>query len=51
MINTNYSGQKQVVQRWFVKKVFLKILRNSPENTCAGVSLLIMLQTRGLELY
>ena len=32
----------------YVKKVFLKISRNSPENTCARVSFLIMLQAWGL---
>ena len=29
------------------KKVFLEILQNSPENTCARVSFLIKLQARG----
>ena len=33
-----------VVQRCSVKKVFLKILQNSQENTCARVSFLIKLQ-------
>ena len=32
-------------QRCSVKKVFLKILQNSQENTCARVSFLIKLQT------
>ena len=33
------------------KKVFLKILQNSQENTCARVSFLIKLHTPGLQLY
>ena len=33
-----------VVQRRSAKKVFLKILQNSEENTCARVSFLIKLQ-------
>ena len=33
------------------KKVFLKILQNSRENTCASVSFLIKLQASGLQLY
>ena len=36
-----------VVQRCSVKKLFLKILKNSQESTCARVSLLIKLQTSG----
>ena len=40
-----------VVQRCFVKKVFLKIPQNSQEKTCAGVTLLIKLQASGLQLY
>ena len=31
-----------------MKKVFLEISQNSPENTCARVSFLIKLQARGL---
>ena len=34
-----------------VKKVFLEILQNSQENTCARASLLIELQASGLQLY
>ena len=37
-----------VVLRCSVKKVFLRILQNSQENTCARVSLLIKLQVSGL---
>ena len=33
------------------EKVFLEILQNSLENTCARVSLLIKLQASGLQLY
>ena len=33
------------------KKVFLKILQNSQENTCVGVSFLIKLQGWGPQLY
>ena len=36
-----------VVPRCSVKKLFLKILKNSQENTCARVSFLIKLQTSG----
>ena len=34
---------ESLAQRWSVKKVFLEILQNSKENTCAIVSLLIKL--------
>ena len=37
---------KAVARRWSVKKVFLEILQNSQENTCARVSLLINLQAK-----
>ena len=40
-----------VVQRCFVKKVFLKIPQNLQEKTCARVTLLIKLQASGLQLY
>ena len=40
-----------VVQRCSVKKVFLEILQNSQENTCARVSFLLKLQASGLQLY
>ena len=29
---------KEIARKWSVKKVFLKILQNSQENTCVGVS-------------
>ena len=35
-----------VIQRCSMKKVFLKILQNSQENTCARVSFLIKLQLK-----
>ena len=38
-----------VAQRCSVKKVFLEILQNSRENTCARVSCLIKLQASGLK--
>ena len=38
-----------VAQRCSVKKVFLEISQNSPENTCARVSILIKLQASGPE--
>ena len=37
-----------VVQRRFLKKVFIEILQNSQENTCASVSFLIKLQALGV---
>ena len=37
-----------VVQRRFLKKVFIEILQNSQENTCASVSFLIKLQVLGV---
>ena len=49
-----YSEIKETVtqtQRCSVKKVFLEISRNSQENTCAGVSILITLQDSGLQPY
>ena len=36
---------------WLYKKVFIKILQNSKENTCTEVSLLIKLQVWGLQFY
>ena len=42
--------KEAVSQRWSVKKVFLKILQNSQENTCARVSFLIKLLVWGLQL-
>ena len=43
-IRCNIMITEAVVQRCSVKKVFLEILQNSQENTCARVSFLIMLQ-------
>ena len=39
-----FEVTEAVVQRCSVKKVFLKFLQNSQENTCARVSFLIKLQ-------
>ena len=39
------------MQRCSVKKVFLRILQNSRESTCARVSFSIKLQAWGLQLY
>ena len=39
------------VQRFSVKKVFLEILQNSQENTCARVAFLIKLHSGRLLLY
>ena len=38
-----------IAQRCSVKKMFLEISQNSPENTCARVSILIKLQASGPE--
>ena len=44
--------QKQSSEGIPLKKVFLEILQNSQENTCARVSFLINLQaSSGLQLY
>ena len=44
------SGFTEVVAwRYSVKKMFLNILQNSQENTCARVSFLIKLQTSGFD--
>ena len=40
-----------VARRCSMKKLFLKISLNSMQNTCAGVSFLIKLQTYSLQLY
>ena len=39
------------VQGCYVKKVFLKILQNSQENTCTRVFFLIKLQALGMQIY
>ena len=38
-------------QRCSIKKTFLEIAQNSPENTCVRVSFLIKLQALGLKFY
>ena len=45
----HYSTEA-VARRCFGEKLFLKVLQNSLESTCVGVSLLIKLQA-GLRLY
>ena len=45
LVLTSYCSEA-VVQRCSVKKVFLEILQNSQENTCARDSFLIKLQAR-----
>ena len=40
-----------VVRRFSVEKVFLKILQNSQESTCARFYFLIKLQALDLQLY
>ena len=45
------SITEAVVPRCSIKKVFLEILQNSEENTCARVPFLIKLQASGLQIY
>ena len=45
------SVTEAVVPRCSIKKVFLEILQNSQENTCARVPLLIKFQAPGLQIY
>ena len=56
----NFTSRKQIKKdlvlrcsraKVFYKKVFLELLKNSQENTCARVSFLIKLQVPGLQLY
>ena len=44
VINEDHQEPEAVAQRCSVKKVFLEILQNSQENTCARVSIFIKLQ-------
>ena len=46
-----YVTWEAVTQTCSVKKTFLEILQNSPENTCVRASILEKLQTLGLELH
>ena len=39
------------IWRCSVEKIFLEILQNSQENTCARISFLIKLQALDLQLY
>ena len=43
--------KEAVIWRCSVKKLFLEILQNSQEYTCAKASFLIKLQVSGLQLY
>ena len=43
--------QKQSPKVLHKKKMFLKLLQNSQENTCCGVSFFIKLQARDPKLY
>ena len=43
--------EEAVGGRYSVKKLFLKISQNSPENTFVGVSFLVKLQASDLKLY
>ena len=47
----NWQLTEAVIGKCPVKKVFLEILQNLPENICARVSLLIKLQASTLQLY
>ena len=42
---------EELVRRYSVKKVFVKISQNLQENTCVKVSFLTMSQVRDLQLY
>ena len=44
MCYSSLQNTEAVVRRYFAKKVTLKVLQNSQENTCTGVSFLIKLQ-------
>ena len=44
MTDTFFQKAEAVVRRCSIKKVFLEMLQNSQENTCARVSFLIKLQ-------
>ena len=41
-------GTEAVIRRFSIRKMFLEILQNSYENTCARASFLIKLQALGL---
>ena len=47
LVRGSSQSAEAVVQKCSVKKVFLEISKNSQENTCARVSILIKLQARG----
>ena len=48
---SDHLFQEAVTQRWSIKKVLLKILPNSQEKNCIGVSFLKQLEVPGLQLY
>ena len=48
---SDHLFQEAVTQRWSIKKVLLKILPNSQEKNCLGVSFLKQLEVPGLQLY
>ena len=51
LVKGTFWIDRGITQRCSVKKMFLEILQNSQENTCAGVSFLINLQTSDLTLW
>ena len=46
-----YTSNRSSCRRCSVKNVFLEILQNSQEDTCARVSFLIKLQALGMKPY
>ena len=48
---TGITRRSSCCRRCSVKKLFLKISQNSPENTFAGVFFLVKLQASDLKLY
>ena len=46
-----FNNLEAVVRAVLYKKVFLKLLQNSQENTCVGVSFLTELQARESEVF
>ena len=48
---TFHNFTEAVARRCFIKKVFLEILQDSQENTCARFSFLLKLKASGLQLY
>ena len=50
-VTTTQLPSEVAVQSCSVKKVFLKVLQNSQENTCARAFFLLKLKASGLQLY